>query len=280
MSQKKSDKTTTAASPTLDETVRKFSDYDDFRQFVDTFSGEVLRQETEHKEAVEALKVQKRVATYITLGQALGMCTVLGSDENRPFLLRLLADRGIAWAKDEQNEFLPFCKLLFGHFDDKGKFVVDPTANAYAPVLRYLDEHNIPPADVAQFIETFSGKYGKKLDGIRKQDQQNHGTGPDHTAAQAALDLLLSEPAPAEISLKPENLLGTPVEGKLAAMWGEWNEGRFIPRGFINSTAGQVEKLARKQAVANEGALRRRQLARQDAKIIQLEAQLKAKASN
>ncbi|WMT87042.1 hypothetical protein NO932_00110 [Pelagibacterium sp. 26DY04] len=272
------DQNTSPADRSLEEAVREFADYDDFRQYVDTFSGEVLRQETEYRDAVKTLQVQKRVATYITIGQALGMCVVLEAEENRPFLMRLLGERGIAWAKDEQNRFLPYCKLLFGHFDGRGKFVIDPTANTYAPVLRYLDEHDIAPADVAQFIETFSGEYGKKLDGIRKQDQHDHGTGPDLKAEQAALDLALSEPAPAEISLKPESLLGTPVEGKLAAMWGEWNEGRFIPRGFVNSTSEQVEKMARKQAVASEAELRRRELARKDAKIRELEARLQTKA--
>ena len=276
MSQKNQNTTTTIPAKAA---IKTFKSFDDFRVFVEIFNGQVLERDKTFKDEVKKLKLNRRVETYVTLGQAREMATVLLADENREHYIALLSKRQIAVAREEQNKFLPLCKLLFGHYDEKGKFVIDPSALAYAPVLRYLDEHHVDPANVAGFIEGFSGQYGKKLDGIRRQDQHDHGNGSSADAEQAALDLLLAEPASAEFSVEPEDLLGEPTKGKLIAMWGEWNDNRFIPRGFINSTTDQVEKLARKQAVAHESALRRRDLARKEARIVELEAQLQAKAS-
>jgi hypothetical protein len=151
-----------------------------------------------------------------------------------------------------ENPFRPIVRMLYGRFDEKApkvsygnltgltKFVRNPSAERYAGVLRYLDEEQVQPQDVAHFIAKFEEPpFGKNIIGIIKHDRERHPDKPP--VDKKAMLARASRDTPLAVIDLPEDYLD--MSGPVG-LWGEFKNGKMLVRGMLSVANKQAEAAA------------------------------------
>lgn len=130
-------------------------------------------------------QVAGRRVLYEMLASAFQIGLTLRRPENKGAFIKLLEDDGLDkvaenYGDGKGNPWNAVVKILFGEtmmVNDFTVFVENKSAGKYANVFRYLENHQVLVANVADFIETFDDPvHGAALAGIEAADRKENPT--------------------------------------------------------------------------------------------------------
>lgn len=210
------------------------------------FQGRMTADNSEHQN----LQVQGWMLTWKQVQEAyrIGRSIVLDAG-NAEAYKDALKRAGIPEAGEKANKWLPFAKLVFGHWDAaETVFCVDRSAEKYANYFRYFEDEKVQVEHVIDTIEKASFDGSRFLKAIEKMDREAHRAKSSGFTPEQKLSAGLNRNADDVFRIaKPETIPNGVDKGTL---WFEVDGDELVVYGCEELKVEAFEKLARKKGSA------------------------------